>query len=179
MKIIAGLGNPGDKYKNTRHNVVFMVLDYLAKKEGLTWTENKKLKAHTCQTGNIMFVKPTTFMNNSGQSVQAALSYYKLLPKTLGIIKSKNSDLSEVLTVIHDDLDIAHGNAKVSTDSGSAGHNGIKSIINHLKTKNFKRLRIGIKPGNDNRVPVEKYVLQNFNNAELQTIEKIISNVRI
>ena len=107
------------------------------------------------------------------------MSYYKLLPKTLGIITTKNSDLSEQLTIVHDDIDIMLGDAKISVDSGHAGHNGVKSVISYLKTKNFKRLRIGIKPHEENKIPTDKYVLQKFSDDELQIIEKIIKNVRI
>ena len=84
-------------------------------------------------------------MNNSGQAIQAILSYYKLLPKKLGLIKQKDSNLSDILTIIHDDIDIELGNHKTSVNSRSAGHNGVQSIINHLKTKNFKRIRIGVR----------------------------------
>lgn len=177
MKIIIGLGNPGEKYKNTRHNAGFMALDYLIEKKGLSWQENKKLNALMIKDNEIIFAKPLTFMNNSGQSVQAIMSYYKLLPKKLGLLKQKNSDLSEILTVVHDDLDIELGKYKTAIDSRSAGHNGVQSIINHLKTKNFKRLRIGIKGNKPEQMPTEKYVLENFKNNELEIIDQIISEI--
>ena len=139
MKIIIGLGNPGKKYELTRHNVGFMALNAIAKKLGLSWQENKKFKAKIAKNQNLILVKPLTFVNNSGQAVQAVLSYYKLLPKKLGLLKKKNSDLSDILTVIHDDIDISLGKYKISIGSRSAGHNGVQSIISHLKTKNFNR----------------------------------------
>src|SRR3989344_5377487 len=103
MRIIVGLGNPGEKYKKTRHNAGFMAVDALAKELGLIWEKNKKLNAETALLRNrelpharaeeeeILLVKPHTYMNNSGQTVQAVLSYYKLLPKKSGFLKSKTS----------------------------------------------------------------------------------------
>lgn len=172
MKIIVGLGNPGEKYNNTRHNIGFNVVDFLVEKNGLKWQENKKLNIFLAKNNDTFFVKPMTFMNNSGKAVQAIMLYYKLLEKSFGMIKKK-LDLSDILTVIHDDLDIEFGKLKVSVDSSSAGHNGVQSIINYLKTKNFKRIRIGIKK-EDNRVPIEKFVLQRFNNNEKTIVNNLI-----
>lgn len=195
MKIIVGLGNPGEKYKNTRHNAGFMAIDVLAKQLGLTWQENKKFNSAIAKfplqkggdggltaplirgDGGVILIKPLTYMNNSGQTVQAILSYYKLLPKKLGIIKQKDSDLSDTLTVIHDDIDIELGKYKVSLDSRSAGHNGVQSIIDYLKTKNFKRVRIGVKTEMINKIPADKFVLQNFNEEELNIVKKLIGEI--
>ncbi len=177
MNIIVGLGNPGKKYELTRHNVGFIALDAIAKKLELEWQENKKLKAKIAKNQNLILVKPLTFVNNSGQAVQAILSYYKLLPKKLGLLKKKNSDLSDILTVIHDDIDITLGKYKIPIGSRSAGHNGVQSIINYLKTKNFKRVRIGIKTDAINKIPAEKFVLQKFNQEELETIKKLITEL--
>jgi len=184
MKIIVGLGNPGDKYKFTRHNAGFMAVDALAENLDLTWETNKKFKAEVAvappspsqgeRGGGLVLVKPQTFMNLSGESVQAILSYYKLLPKKLGIVKKKDADLSQILTVIHDDLDINLGKYKISTDSRSAGHNGVQSIIDYLKTKNFTRIRIGIKTPLKEKIPGDKFVLQKFGEAEIEIIKKTI-----
>jgi len=171
MRIIAGLGNPGEKYNKTRHNIGFMFLDFVAQNHDLSWHDDKKFNALVTKHEDLILVKPSTFMNNSGQSIQAILSYYKLLSKKFGIINKKDSDLSQVLTVIHDDLDIELGKYKVSTNSRSAGHNGVQSIINHLKTKNFKRIRIGIKGTKPNKMPTEKFVLGKFSPEELETIK--------
>ncbi|MDD5291095.1 MAG: aminoacyl-tRNA hydrolase [Patescibacteria group bacterium] len=189
MHIIIGLGNPGKKYENTRHNVGFMALDALAEKIGGGWKTNKKFQAQICQRGNTILVKPQTFMNNSGQSVRAVLAYYKLLPKKLGVFKVKDSDLSEILTVIHDDIDINLGKYKISIDSRSAGHKGVESIINHLKTKNFKRIRIGIRTEMAIRVPADlprrnemeagKFVLEKFKKEELEIIKKLITELAL
>ena len=218
MKIIVGLGNPGEKYKNTRHNAGFMAVDAMAEKYNSAWKFNKKFNADITspqpspsqgegESGRLILAKPQAFMNNSGQAAQAILSYYKLLPKKLGISncsaavsrrglrrflfrrsplrrdcdeaikKDKNSDLSNILTVIHDDIDIELGKYKISTDSRSAGHNGVQSIINHLKTKNFQRIRIGVRSEMAEKMPVEKFVLQRFNAEEMKIINNLILEV--
>lgn len=177
MKIIVGLGNPEKKYELTRHNAGFMAVDALIKQLGLSWENNKKFKAKICKNKDTIYIKPQTFMNNSGQSVQAILSYYKLLPKKFGLLKIKNSVLAEALTVIHDDIDIELGKYKISINSRSAGHNGVQSIINHLKTKKFKRFRIGIKTEMANKAPADKFVLQKFSQEELKTIKNLFSSI--
>lgn len=179
MRLIIGLGNPGKEYEKTRHNAGFMAVDFLVKKLDGRFEQNKKFNALIFKKEDTIFVKPLTFMNNSGFSVVKILSYFKLLPKTLGVLKNKNSDLSEILTVIHDDVDIELGKYKTSINSGSAGHNGIKSIINHLKTKNFKRIRIGILTENKNKIPTEKFVLQKFGKEELEKLENVITRLEI
>lgn len=172
MKIIVGLGNPGKKYENTRHNAGFMIVDALAENLKLNWQINKKMNAAIAKDNDIILFKPLTFMNNSGQAVQKILSYYNLLPKKFGFLKNKESDLTNVLTVIHDDLDIELGKHKLTTESGSAGHKGIADIINHLKTKKFRRFRIGIKNNLLEKMKAEKFVLQKFNKEESEIINK-------
>ncbi len=178
MKIIVGLGNPGDKYNNTRHNVGFMLLDSIVDNLNLTWHEDKKFNALTAKDGDVIYLKPLTFMNNSGQAVSSILSYYKLIPKKLGLLKIKDSDLTEVLTVIHDDLDIDLSKFKISKNSRSAGHNGVQSIINHLKTKKFKRIRIGIRGQKPDQMPTVKYVLGHFNKEDIKEINNVISKIK-
>lgn len=190
MQIIAGLGNPGEHYDGTRHNAGFMAINALADKLGLAWKTNKKFKAEMACGPGLVLIKPQDFMNNSGFSIAAILSYYKLLPKKLGLLKTAlpaqagNADLSKILTVIHDDLDIALGAYKVSLDSRSAGHRGVESIINRLKTKNFKRLRIGIKPApltggapELKKIPTDKFVLQKFSHKEKDIISRLILKI--
>lgn len=181
MQIIAGLGNPGEQYDNTRHNAGFMAINALADKFGLAWKTNKKFKAEMAYGPGLILIKPQNFMNNSGFSIAAILSYYKLLPKKLGLLKTANADLSKILTIIHDDLDIELGAYKISLDSRSAGHRGVESIINRLKTKNFKRLRIGIKPARPTggkpelkKIPADKFVLQKFSHKEKNIINQLI-----
>lgn len=177
MHIIIGLGNPGEQYKNTRHNAGFMAIDALANQLGLVWKTNKKFKAETAEGQEFILIKPQNLMNNSGVPAAAVLSYYKLLPKKLGILKTANADLSEILTVIHDDLDIELGKYKTSVDSRSAGHRGVESIINQLKTKNFKRIRIGIRSPMFEKIPADKFVMQRFNDEEKTIINLLISKI--
>jgi len=177
MQIIVGLGNPGKKYKLTRHNIGFMAVDALAERLDLVWQNNKKFLAEIAKDNDIILVKPLTFMNNSGQAVQGILSFYKLLPKKFGLLTAKDADLSSVLTVIHDDLDIDLGKYKISLDSRSAGHKGVESIIDRLKTKKFTRVRIGIKTNNLEKIPPEKFVLQNFANQEKEIIDQLILKI--
>ncbi|MBI2459905.1 MAG: aminoacyl-tRNA hydrolase [Parcubacteria group bacterium] len=178
MSIIVGLGNPGEQYKLTRHNLGFLAVNALADKLGLAWKTNKKFKAEIAANAGLILIKPQDYMNNSGQAISAVLSYYKLLPKKLGLLKTANADLSKILTVIHDDLDIELGKYKISVDSRSAGHRGVESIISSLKTKNFQRVRIGIKtPQMRGKCGADKFVLQNFNNQEKNIIDQVIEKI--
>ncbi|MFH1325922.1 MAG: aminoacyl-tRNA hydrolase [Candidatus Falkowbacteria bacterium] len=179
LRLIVGLGNPGEKYKNTRHNAGFMVLDALAEQENLSWKLNKRFNTEISDSEeNTILIKPQTFMNNSGQAVQAVLNYYKLLPKTLGVVRKKNIDLSDKIIIIHDDVDIELGKFKIQSNRSTGGHNGIKSIINHLKTQNFTRVRIGIANSLLRaKIAPEKFVLQNFPVSEKNTLDKLIPEI--
>jgi PTH1 family peptidyl-tRNA hydrolase len=178
MKIIVGLGNPGEQYQHTRHNAGWLALDqYLGE---IKWQEAKKFNALIHEQGEIIFVKPLTFMNNSGLAVQKILNYYKLLPTNWGLLKKRDADLNSVLTVIHDDLDLNFGEYKIATDSGSAGHNGVQSIINHLKTQKFTRLRLGIK--NEllrTHIPPDKFVLSPFSGDERIRLKNLLANLNL
>jgi len=175
MKIIVGLGNPGAQYDKTRHNVGFKIVDYLV--GDTNWKLDKKFKALICEKNGNIFVKPQTFMNNSGESIAAILNYYHLLPKKVGLFKIKDADLTEILTVIHDDLDIDLGKFKVALNSSSAGHNGVQSTINYLKTKNFKRIRVGIKNELREKMPTDKFVLGHFGADEFKTVEALFPEI--
>jgi PTH1 family peptidyl-tRNA hydrolase len=158
MKIIVGLGNPGEKYSFNRHNAGFILVDALAKKLDLEWKFSSKLKADICKKDDLIFLRSREFMNVSGQPVSSALSYYKIS--------------AENLLVIHDDVDLPFGEVKKQFASGSAGHKGVESIISNLGTKEFWRVRIGIgRPANAQ--PVEDFVLSDFTGEELQKIEGI------
>lgn len=173
MKIVIGLGNPGKEYAANRHNVGWMALDRLL--GPIKWEDNKRLQCQIYRQGDCLYAKPQTFMNNSGEAVRKILSYYQLLPKTLGIFKKTAADLSEVLLVIHDDIDQSLGHYRLTTDSGSGGHNGVKSIINHLKTQKFRRLKIGV--ANEklrHQIPAEQFVLTNFSAAEKESLNETI-----
>jgi len=134
MKLFVGLGNPGRKYVETRHNVGFMVIDELAKKWGVSLTEEKKFKGEmgSAHVGGekVMLLKPTTYMNLSGESVQAVMDFYDL-------------DNEDVI-VIYDDLDMEVGKVRGRQRGSAGGHNGIKSMILHLAGEDFKRFKIGI-----------------------------------
>lgn len=165
MKLIIGLGNPGEKYLFTRHNLGFLFLNFLQE----TWNfpsfeKNEKFQAQMSKNNETILIKPQTFMNLSGEAVRDILKFYKLTP-------------GDIL-VIHDDIDIDSGKYKIVSDSSSAGHNGIKDIIEKLGTQEFQRVRIGIK--NDQlKNPLEPadFVLQNFSEEELEKIKKLFPEI--
>jgi PTH1 family peptidyl-tRNA hydrolase len=170
MKIIVGLGNPDSKYQGARHNTGFMAVEQLAGELNLTWNFDKSFNAWLAKSADYYLVKPATYMNNSGEAVQKILSYYKLTPADL--------------IVIHDDLDIALGAYKIVTGGSSGGHYGVQSIIEHLKTPNFTRVRLGIAtpildkarksifPG-----AVGRFVLKRFPKDELPLLNETIAKV--
>ncbi len=174
-KIIVGLGNPGEEYAATRHNSGFIAVEILAAKLGAAFAFNKKFNADIAQSGDLILVKPQTFMNKSGQAVAAIMNYYKLLPKkTLGLFAKADVDLSDGLIVIHDDKDIELGKFKIGRNQGDAGHRGVQSIIQNLKTKNFTRVRLGVKTEALQKIPTDKFVLGKFNGEEMVEIKTII-----
>ncbi len=131
MKLIIGLGNPGEKYEHTRHNLGFVVVDELVKKlEDRIWKLDKKLKAEIIKTPDIVFAKPQTFMNHSGEAVKLLAAYYKVLATDI--------------VIIHDELDLPLGRIKVRTGGSGAGHHGVESIIEALGDDKFTRVRLGI-----------------------------------
>ena len=183
MKLIIGLGNSGDKYKNNRHNVGFVVVDRLVeglrvKSYGLSqdWEKSKKGKLQyiwfNVKGKKLELIKLLTFMNNSGYSVSYAYKKHSLLP--------------DDLYIIHDDLDIKLGDYKIQKGKGPKVHKGLLSIENELGTKGFWRVRIGIEnryqksnvKSQMSKVPTgEKYVLQDFTEKELEILGKTINNV--
>lgn len=156
MYLVVGLGNPGPDYARTRHNVGFMFLDYLADRHNATFV-GSKWQAQTASVrlgGEVLtLVKPETYMNRSGLSVSRIAAYYKVA--------------TERIVVVHDDLDLPVGRMKLMTDRGAGGHNGIRSLIEHLASKEFPRFKIGIGRPQD-QTPVEKYVLANFSAEEFE-----------
>ena len=163
MYIIAGLGNPGKKYEHTRHNVGFDVMDVLAEKYNIRMDE-KKYKA-ICGKGmigseKVVLVKPQTFMNLSGESIAEAVNFYKVDPA------------SELL-VIFDDISLAPGQLRIRAKGSAGGHNGIKSIIAHLGTQEFPRVRVGVgeKPP---RMDLADYVLGHFSQGEGKIMEDAV-----
>ena len=151
------MGNPGEQYKNTRHNVGFMALDKFAEENSFPeFSLQKKSEALVSEKDNILLAKPQTFMNESGKAAA------KLV---------KNVSL-ENLVVIHDDIDLPVGKMKIVKERGSAGHKGVESIIKAIGNDNLIRIRIGIAPQND--VKAKEIVLKNFSKEEQEEINKII-----
>lgn len=168
MKLIIGLGNPGKEYEKTRHNAGFMVIDALAKELGANFKFQKKFNAEIAQVKleneDVVLLKPQTFMNLSGTPARAVTNFYKIKP--------------ENIVVIHDDKDIMFGDVKYQTDRSAAGHNGIKSIIEHLGTQNFARIRIGVAWEDKEKMgDTANFVLMNFTKTELETLDGIIKEV--
>ena len=165
MFIIAGLGNPDEKYQGTRHNVGFNVIDLLVKKYGLSFNENKKFNALECcfnlNGEKVIFVKPLTYMNLSGSSVALYVNYY-------------NIELSDIL-IIHDDLDMVLGKIRFVFDSSSGGHNGLKNIELHLGTQMYKRIKIGI--SNNKSIDTKDYVLGKMSREDESKLDTVIDTV--
>jgi PTH1 family peptidyl-tRNA hydrolase len=159
MFLVVGLGNPGSEYTATRHNVGFIVVDELARRFGVS-VDHEKWQAYSAQLdlwgSKVCLLKPNTFMNLSGKAVARYVDFYKVRP--------------EQILVVHDDLDMAPGRVKLVAGGGTGGHNGIRSLVECLGTKDFMRLKLGIgrpgKVGLFSGMPVEKYVLAPFTPGE-------------
>lgn len=157
MKLVIGLGNPGEKYQNTWHNLGFGALEEIRRENDFSVFKNdKKLKAEISigKIGRekIFLARPQTYMNNSGEAVSALLKYYKI----------KIDDL----LVIHDDVDLPLAKIRIARDSSSGGHNGIKSIIDHLGTKDFIRIKLGCRTDKTDAVGTMDYVLKRIGKNE-------------
>ena len=166
MKLIVGLGNIGNKYTFTRHNAGFMLIDSIAINANLSFKENSRLKCLMTNYRNglddYLLIKPTTFMNLSGESVRAVIDYYKL-------------DVKDVL-IVYDDISLELGKIRFRPNGSDGGHNGIKSVIQHLGTSEIARLKIGIGP--QPNLPSEVFVLQNFSKEELETLKEVLSKAK-
>lgn len=162
MKLVVGLGNPGEKYEHNRHNVGFMVLDKLNNE----WQSNHKFEAEIGVNGEVMWVKPQTFMNDSGRAVVAIKNFYKI-----GL---------EDIFIVHDDLDIMIGNYKIQHGKGPQVHNGLLSIEQALGTDQFWNVRIGVENrvvrGNKG-VPGVVYSLQDFSIPERKLIDEVVGRI--
>lgn len=161
MKLFVGLGNPGNEYLMTRHNIGFMVVDHLISKLQLTGEKEFKkgiILKYKYKNEDIVILKPQTFMNLSGESVKEVVDFFKINPQDV--------------IVIHDDLDLPVGSIRLRGKSGSGGHNGIKSIIQHLGTDEFKRIRIGI--GKSMYAQGADWVLGKFSSDEQVLIKQAL-----
>ncbi|PIR74025.1 MAG: aminoacyl-tRNA hydrolase [Candidatus Magasanikbacteria bacterium CG10_big_fil_rev_8_21_14_0_10_47_10] len=170
MKLIVGLGNPGKRYEKTRHNIGFFVVDALQTAHGTTltpWQISKKFNAQISggMLGGqkIILAKPMTYMNRSGEAVGLIGQYYKLAPKDI--------------IVVHDEKDLPLGELRVQTGRGDAGHNGVKSIIEHVGKDEITRIRVGIASDNMKKMKhTEKFVLGKFGILERKTVEQSVEH---
>jgi PTH1 family peptidyl-tRNA hydrolase len=160
MKLIVGLGNVGEKYKNTRHNIGFIFIDKIVTNLDYLKIEKPLFKGELFKSGNFLFLKPSTYMNLSGESVKSVKNFYK--------IDNKN------IIVIHDDLDLKLGTLRFKKGGGNGGHNGLKSIDFHIGN-DYHRIRIGIgRP--EHKDKVIDYVLGEFQNNELEQLQNVLNN---
>lgn len=165
MKLVVGLGNPGKEYSNTRHNIGFQLLDYIAGKNNIEFKCDKKFNAD-CVTNmvdgeKVHLIKPLSYMNLSGTVVSRYANFYNIE--------------SDDILVIQDDLDMEFGKVRILQNSTSGGHNGIKNIIDCLGTKEFTRLKIGI--SNNKNYDTKDYVLGKFSKEESDILMNIYSNL--
>ncbi|VEU79693.1 aminoacyl-tRNA hydrolase [Haploplasma axanthum] len=165
MKLILGLGNIGEKYELTRHNVGFIVLDELANLYALDFKYDKDLEAliATKKINNekVVFAKPTTYVNLSGNALSKIMKYYKIA--------------KEDILVIYDDINLDLGRIRVRETNGHGGHNGIKDIIRHLSAQDFKRIRVGV--GLDKSMPLDHYVLGKFSKNEIEILKPAVIDI--
>jgi len=162
MKVIIGLGNPGKQYETTRHNIGFRIIDELSKKLNAPAMQSKfngmYTVVHTTE-GKVILVKPLTYMNLSGECVRPLMNYFDV-------------DIDQIL-VIYDDLDFNPGQLRFRQKGSAGGHNGMKSLIAHLETDKFNRIRVGIgRPSNG--MKISDYVLSSFSKEEMPLIEEMI-----
>lgn len=165
MFLVAGLGNPGEKYHLTRHNIGFLFLDYLADKLRVNFSATKwqaDVAKAMFGTEQVLLLKPQTFMNLSGNAVAGAAVFYKIPP--------------EKIIVIHDDLDMPLGRVKVVVNRGTGGHNGIRSIVSLLGSKDFIRVKAGIGRPVE-AIPIERYVLTKMTDSEIACVQGMMDIV--
>jgi len=175
MKLIVGLGNPGDQYTDTRHNIGYMVVDHLSHELGqqvAVWQKDTKNKAMVVRVGDVLLVKPLTYMNNSGVAVKSLVDFYKLKPVDVW--------------VIHDDIDLPLGKIRIRQKGGTAGHNGVASILELLASDQFVRFRMGIGRGKESTGPNENknlshrsviaFVLSRFKQSEAGSLKHLVKH---
>ncbi|MGD8983446.1 MAG: aminoacyl-tRNA hydrolase [Desulfobacteraceae bacterium] len=163
MYLIAGLGNPGLKYRNTRHNVGFKVINLWAKSLGIRLSGRRfgsRNTRTTFQDKSVILLRPLTYMNQSGKSIRACVDFFDL--------KAEN------ILVIHDDIDLPLGKIRVVRNGGAGGHKGILSVVHHLGTREFPRLKIGVGRPRYDGESIEDYVLRPFYGDEKEIIQEMI-----
>ena len=165
MKLVVGLGNPGKNYEKNRHNVGFMLVNKIGHFfEDGRWVMEKRWEAEVMRVGEMILIKPTTFMNDSGRAVRKVKDYFKI----------KDDDV----WVAHDDLDIVLGEYKIQKGKGPKIHNGLKSVEDSLAGKDFWRVRVGVDGrGGKRRETGEEYVLKDFGKKESLLVEKVMDDL--
>jgi len=161
MKLIVGLGNPGDNFRLTKHNFGYWIIDQLVNQRSLKYKVGKG-DYIIASDNNLMFVKPTTFVNNSGFAIKQILNYYN---------KIRINDIM----IIYDDIDINLGDIRFKANGSDGGHNGMKSIIYHLESNIFNRLKIGIAT-DENMKPSEEYVLKPFSRKNIKLVKEVVTH---
>lgn len=163
MYLLAGLGNPGSEYENTRHNIGFIAIDSFARSRGIK-VDKLKFKSLTaeCRIGGekVLLMKPQTFMNNSGEAIGEAARFYKIPP--------------ENVVIISDDITLSPGNMRIRRKGSAGGHNGLKSIIAHLGSENFPRIKLGIGDRENSDHSLADFVLGKFSKEEMKQLEEIV-----
>jgi len=180
MKLIVGLGNPGEKYHSTRHNCGFMVLDHLLQEFGgynVKWETNTKLKSDVAiflfHDDKVLLAKPQTYMNNSGIAVQLLKDFYKVEPSDIWIV--------------YDELDLPVGSMKIRFGGAAAGHHGVESIMESIGTDQFWRFRLGIGESHDRERPLSKqtvnnaseYVIDQFGHGEIGKVREMLKRATV
>lgn len=159
LKVIVGLGNPGERYVGTRHNVGFVVLDLLAERLGVVFKEDRKWEGSVARTSDLVLLKPLTFMNESGRSVASLCRFYRWAPDST--------------LVVFDDIALSLGRLRLRARGSHGGHNGVRSIINHFGSEEFPRLKIGV--GDQAGGDVVNHVLGKFSVAEREESENMLA----
>ncbi|OGC68631.1 aminoacyl-tRNA hydrolase [candidate division WWE3 bacterium RIFOXYC1_FULL_39_7] len=164
MRLIIGLGNPGLRYANTRHNLGSTFVDYFAESKSLVFSFQARHETYLAQNTSLMIAKPVNFMNNSGSTVRSLVNFYKI-------------DLDD-LFIVHDDLDLTLGDFKIQKGTGPKDHNGVNSVESSLGSIDFWRIRIGADNRTpDNQISGEEYVLMPFSEFELTVVKNLLPTI--
>jgi PTH1 family peptidyl-tRNA hydrolase len=162
-KLVVGLGNPGKEYVKNRHNAGFILVELLAG-DAATWRFDKKYNAQIFEADDVVYLKPQTFMNASGDAVRKVVDFFKVD--------------SAAICVIHDDADIAEGTYKYQFNKPAAGHNGVQDIIDKLGTTEFYRIRVGVSRPPQNAFDLYDWVLKDFSKEEFENLLKLPPQIR-
>lgn len=165
MKLVVGLGNPGEDYKKTRHNAGFRAVELCAEQHGAIFKEEKKFVCQMARTEDILWLKPQTFMNNSGDSIAAAARFYKITP--------------EETLIVYDDKDMIFGKVRFREKGSSGGHRGMKSVIDALGSTDIPRIKIGVDSPLriENDLTTAEYVLKKFSKEEEKMLKEHLKEV--